>query len=119
MKHPGLIVAVVVVAVVLVGFIYMTTDIIEGLLGKSPTGFSATLGGQKTNLTVNYTATVVGGYAPFGYIWDFGDGVSRITSTPSVVYTYAVAGTYTATVLVRDNTDTLVEASFTVTVTAG
>lgn len=36
------------------------------------------------------------------YHWDFGDGQSAITSTPSTSHTYATDGTYSATLEVRD-----------------
>lgn len=39
------------------------------------------------------------------YAWDFGDGESMLTSAASrVAHTYTVAGTYTATLTVTDNT---------------
>jgi glucose/arabinose dehydrogenase/PKD repeat protein len=38
------------------------------------------------------------------YLWDFGDGSQAAeTSTPSTTHTYAAAGSYTATLRVRDN----------------
>jgi glucose/arabinose dehydrogenase len=37
------------------------------------------------------------------YIWNFGNGATRETATPTTVYTYTTIGIYTATLTVRDN----------------
>lgn len=39
------------------------------------------------------------------YLWDFGDGQTAETTTPSISHTYAAAGTYTITLRVRDAQD--------------
>lgn len=38
-----------------------------------------------------------------GYTWDFGDGTTTQTTTPTAEHTYATAGTFTATVRVTDD----------------
>ena len=37
------------------------------------------------------------------YLWDFGDGTTRTTTTPTTSHTYSTQGTYTASLQVRDN----------------
>ena len=53
------------------------------------------------------------------YIWNFGDGsTARTTTTATTSYDYATAGSYTATLTVRDTRDTL-SAPVSVVITAG
>jgi alpha-tubulin suppressor-like RCC1 family protein len=51
--------------------------------------------------TVQFTGTGSGGIAPFTYLWDFGDGSTSTTQSPS--HTYSAMGDYTATLTVRDS----------------
>ncbi len=66
---------------------------------------SAYAGGSPTTgqapLTVNFTGSAAGGTTPYSYSWNFGDGGSSTTQNPS--HSYSTAGTYTATLTVRDN----------------
>jgi hypothetical protein len=55
-----------------------------------------------------YTTTVVGGFGPYTYTWDFGDltgtTVNTTASTSNAVsHTYAAPGSYTITVTVDDS----------------
>ena len=116
MKGKLIVVIVVGIAIVAAAFSLGLFNLLP-FIGQ-PTQFTATLTGDKTNLTVQLNVTVTGGVAPFTYIWDFGDNTTRITATGALSYTYAKAGTYTVTVLVRSTDDKLAEASTTVTVAA-
>ena len=51
-------------------------------------------------LAVNFTGTPTGGLAPYSYAWTFGDGSASSSQSPS--HTYAVAGSYTASLMVTD-----------------
>jgi PKD repeat protein len=51
-------------------------------------------------LTVVFTAGASGGTSPYAYAWTFGDGGSSTLQNPS--HTYTSAGTYTASLTVRD-----------------
>ncbi len=118
MKHIGLLAAAAVVVVVLVLFVGFTTGILGGLIGggyKPPT-FGATVTAKVDNRTVLLNVTVTGGTAPYSFIYDFGDGTSRVTTQKGVSYTYTAAGSYTVSVIVRDSTDALVRAAVSVTV---
>jgi YVTN family beta-propeller protein len=69
-------------------------------LAGSPTAFDASAS------TVNYGAIV-------SYSWDFGDGQTAITSTPSTTHTYSIPGKYTATVTETDTAGTSTTQVFT------
>lgn len=51
-------------------------------------------------LAVAFTTSVSGGSPPYTYSWDFGDGSHGTETSPS--HTYASAGHYTVTLVVRD-----------------
>jgi PKD repeat protein len=51
-------------------------------------------------VTVDFAAGVQGGVAPYAYLWSFGDG--QASTEPSPYFTYAAAGSYTATLVVTD-----------------
>jgi glucose/arabinose dehydrogenase/PKD repeat protein len=52
------------------------------------------------------------------YFWDFGDGSTETTTTPTTSHTYSTKGTYTASLRVRDNHGAL-SATDTVRIDAG
>ena len=52
------------------------------------------------------------------YLWDFGDGSTSETTTPTTTHTYTTEGTYTASLQVRNNNGVLSEAD-TVRIDAG
>jgi hypothetical protein len=51
-------------------------------------------------VTVNFSASVLGGLAPYTWVWIFGDGGTSTSQNPSHAYT--TAGTYDAQVTVTD-----------------
>ena len=51
--------------------------------------------------TVRFTAEVSGGFAPYSYLWDFGDGGTSVDKLPS--HSYKAAGTYTVSLKVTDD----------------
>ncbi len=59
----------------------------------------------ETGETVTFDAS--SSYDPDGlivsYVWNFGDGSYKSTSTPTIQHTYSSAGTYTVTLTVTDN----------------
>ena len=55
---------------------------------------------------VQFTSQIAGGFAPYSYEWDFGDGNTSTSKAPT--HTYKSAGSYTVSLKVtddRDNTD--------------
>jgi PKD repeat protein len=52
-------------------------------------------------LAVDFSGTATGGKAPYTYAWATGDGTT--SSSQNFVHSYAVGGTYTATLTVKDN----------------
>jgi hypothetical protein len=64
--------------------------------------------------SVTFTPTVSGGTAPYSYSWDFGDGSSSTSASPSHVY--STAGTFTVKLNVTDANNIVATASHTVTV---
>ena len=61
---------------------------------------SASVPVTDVGLPVQFGATVTGGTYPDWTTWQFGDGTSSLTATPS--HAFAVAGTYAPTVQVHD-----------------
>jgi outer membrane protein assembly factor BamB len=53
------------------------------------------------NVPVQFHCNVVGGEAPYSYLWSFGDGSTSATKNPT--YTYTQTGLYNVTLLVTDN----------------
>lgn len=60
-------------------------------------------------LAVQFTGTGSGGISPFTYAWDFGDGATSTTQSPS--HTYSAKGEYTATLTIRDAANQTATAS--------
>jgi PKD repeat protein len=80
-------------------------------------GIAATPSSGDTPLSVQFNASQ--SYDPDGtivsYSWSFGDGTTGAGSMP--VHTYSIAGSYTATVTVTDNSGLTANASMTISVT--
>ncbi len=51
--------------------------------------------------TIRFTAEVSGGFAPYSYLWDFGDGETSVEKLPS--HSYKKAGPYSITLKVTDD----------------
>jgi hypothetical protein len=65
-------------------------------------------GESSSDLTINFDASGSSdpeGDTPLTYLWDFGDGATATTATPTTDHTYASAGKYTVTLTVRDSLD--------------
>jgi len=69
----------------------------------APAGLSVSAGPDRTvdaGSIVSFTGAASGGTGTLSYTWDFGDGQTATTLSPS--HTYAQAGVYTARLTVRD-----------------
>jgi PKD repeat protein len=66
--------------------------------------------------TVFFNGYAAGGKAPYGYLWDFGDGSHGASSTP--FHVYEESGIYTVTLTVTDSEDKVKTSTATVTVDA-
>jgi PKD repeat protein len=92
-------------------------DPLEDLWVQGSTPLSATASGSPSTgnapLSVSFTGSATGGTAPYSYSWNFGDGTTSTTQSPS--HTYSAAGTYTATLTVTDSAAKTASSSVTVT----
>jgi len=73
----------------------------------------------KTGQEVHFTPIVAGGFAPYSYDWDFGDGNTSTESNPA--YAYSDDGSYTVSLVVTDdrgNTESYEREDY-ITVTPG
>jgi PKD repeat protein len=70
-----------------------------------------------TGTSLAFNGSASGGTAPYTYTWQFGDGTTA-TGT-SVSHAYTTAGTYTATVTVKDGANQTAADTATVTITGG
>ena len=68
--------------------------------------------------TASMSAVTDGGVGPFTYTWDFGDGHTGFSSSPSCNYTYSTNGNYTATCWVSDSKGQTANDSITFNVTS-
>jgi len=72
-------------------------------------------------LSITFTIGIIGGYAPYSYTLDFGDGTAPASGTRTapgpftVTHTYREAGTFTAKVTVSDALESEVSAEIMVT----
>ena len=73
--------------------------------------------GQRVTLTA--TATAGTGHSIQTFSWDFGDGTTQMTASPTVTTTYRAPGTYTATVTVTDDLGQTGSGSVSLTVASG
>ena len=51
--------------------------------------------------SIRFTSQVIGGFAPYNYLWDFGDGNTSTEASPS--YSYKDAGIYNISLKVTDD----------------
>jgi PKD repeat protein len=75
--------------------------------------FNAAKISSGTNETVSFTCEVIGGFAPYNYYWDFGDGNTSVEQSPG--HAYKEAGSYTVGLKVTDDkgyTNTLIRESY-------
>jgi PKD repeat protein len=70
---------------------------------------------QRATLTA--TANAATGHSITRYAWDFGDGTSQTSTTPTVTKTYSERGTYVVTVTVTDDMGQTGNASLPFTIT--
>ena len=79
-------------------------------------GNVASLTSGQAPLVVNFTGSASGGTSPYTYRWTFGDGGTSSSQNPS--HTYSLAGSYTATLTVTDDTATTAKSTVNINVTA-
>jgi PKD repeat protein len=95
-------------------------DPLEDLWVQGSTPLTATAAGSPSTgnapLSVSFTGSATGGTAPYSYSWNFGDGTTSTTQSPS--HTYSAAGTYTATLTVTDSAAKTATSTVTTTVNA-
>ena len=60
-------------------------------------------------LAVNFSASPSGGFAPYTFLWKFGDG--QTSTFQNLIHTYAQAGDYSATCKVTDSHGNTVTSS--------
>jgi PKD repeat protein len=77
---------------------------------------SATPTSGQVPLTVAFTGTAAGGTPPYSYSWNFGDG-SALSTRQNPTNTYNTAGTYAATLTVKDSSSPPKSATSNVTIT--
>jgi PKD repeat protein len=63
--------------------------------------FSADKVSAGTEESIRFTSEVIGGFAPYNYLWDFGDGNTSTEASPS--HSYKNAGTYNVFLKVTDD----------------
>lgn len=63
--------------------------------------FAANRSNVKAGEDIRFSGKIAGGFAPYSYLWDFGDG--RTSTEPSPVHTYSSRGTYTVSLKVTDD----------------
>jgi PKD repeat protein len=68
-------------------------------------------------LNVAFTGTGAGGTPPYSYSWNFGDG-SALSTAQNPSHTYNAAGTFTATLTVKDSSAPVKTAAASITITA-
>ncbi len=77
---------------------YIAVDLEQSKLGVE---FSADTRNAKEGQDIRFIPTISGGFAPYSYAWDFGDGSTSTEPTPS--YAYSDDGNYSVTLVVTDD----------------
>ncbi len=72
-------------------------------------GILTNLSTSDVGIPVSMTASVVGGLAPFTYLWGFGDGTT--STLPSVSHAYARSGPYAVSLTVNDSAGSVASAN--------
>jgi YVTN family beta-propeller protein len=75
--------------------------------------FTVTAGAAGSATSFDASASTVAYGSITSYAWNFGDGGTAATSTPTTAHTYAAAGTYTATLTETDSAGTSTTQVFT------
>src|SRR5438128_7779185 len=75
---------------------------------------SANTNNPQSEQTVLFTASAVGGTAPYTYAWNFGDGSTDVGAAPS--HTYSSSGIFDVTVTVTDSNSQTTSGSQLITV---
>jgi PKD repeat protein len=80
-----------------------STSLIDIRLSEAELVLKFNVDNIRTNVdeTVRFTAEVSGGFAPYNYLWDFGDGGTSVDKLSS--HSYKAAGTYTVSLKVTDD----------------
>jgi PKD repeat protein len=91
------------------------TSLIEIYLvqSKLSVDFYANRNVVKVKEEIQFVADIAGGFSPYSYEWDFGDGTTSTEETPT--HTYKTDGKYTISLTVTDdrgNTDTLTRTDY-------
>jgi len=98
------------------GYAQASTSISVFVTPNQP--LAATLGENSTAgtapLTVQFSGVAAGGYPPYSFGWNFGDGSSSSLQNPS--HTFLAAGNYTTTLTVTDSRQSSSSASVKITV---
>lgn len=71
---------------------------------------------KKTALTWDGSGSADGNADPLTYRWNFGDGTSTTTSSPTVDHSFSVVGSYTVTLVVNDGEADSMPVAQTVTI---
>ena len=72
----------------------------------SVTSVAPALTSLDAQVTDNVSAKLSGGLPAFSFAWDFGNGVTKTTSHPWILYAWPSSGTFTVKVTVTDGTGT-------------
>jgi PKD repeat protein len=63
--------------------------------------FTATARNIKTGTKIYFVPTITGGFQPYSYVWDFGDGSTSTEGAPQ--HAYKKTGTYSVSVKISDD----------------